>query len=98
MNGRPTITISKHCVSNYILNYNSLTQIMSGKATKHGRPVRVTGKELTEVEELSAMLDVLVEDLERKGIIHKKEYNRLVAMRLHEISKAKAFEELDEEL
>ena len=44
------------------------------------------------------MLDVLIEELQRSGAINKKEFNRLVAMRLHEISKARAFEELDEEL
>jgi predicted transcriptional regulator YheO len=36
--------------------------------------------------------------LDEKGILDMKEYRRMVAMRLHEISKASAFEELDEEL
>jgi hypothetical protein len=36
--------------------------------------------------------------LDQKGIINKKEYDRTAAMRLHEISKAAAIEELDEEL
>jgi hypothetical protein len=72
---------------------------MSRKATKrNGQPARVTGKELTEVEEVTVMLDVLIEELQRRGTIDKKEYNRLVVMRLHELSKARAFEELDEEL
>lgn len=72
---------------------------MSGKTSRRDRPsARVTGKELTEVEEITVMLDILVEELQRRGIIDKKEFNRLVAMRLHEISKARAFEELDEEL
>jgi hypothetical protein len=72
---------------------------MSRKATKrNGPPARVTGKELTEIEEVTIMLDVLIEELQRRGTIDKKEYNRLVAMRLHELSKARAFEELDEEL
>ena len=72
---------------------------MSGKTSRRDGPsARVTGKELTEVEEITVMLDVLVEELQRRGIIDKKEFNRLVAMRLHEISKARAFEELDEEL
>jgi hypothetical protein len=72
---------------------------MSEKDAKREEPsASVTGKELTEVEEIVAMLDVLIEELQRKGIIDRKEYNRLVAMRLHEISKARAFEELDEEL
>jgi hypothetical protein len=72
---------------------------MSGKTSRRdGPPARVTGKELTEVEEIAVMLDVLIEELQRRGTINKKEFNRLVAMRLHEISKARAFEELDEEL
>jgi predicted transcriptional regulator YheO len=39
-----------------------------------------------------------VEILDEKGILDMKEYRRMVAMRLHEISKAGAFEELDTEL
>jgi len=61
-------------------------------------PKKVTGKELSENEELSARLTVLVEMLDEKGIINSNEYRRRVAMRLHEISKAGAIEELDEEL
>ena len=62
------------------------------------RPKKVTGKELTRLDELSARLTALVELLDEKGIVNKNEYGRVVAMRLHEISKAGAFEELDEEL
>ena len=61
-------------------------------------PKHITGKELSEIEELSARLTTLVEMLDEKGVISKGEYRRIVAMRLHEISKAGAFEELDEEL
>jgi hypothetical protein len=61
-------------------------------------PKKITGKELTEVDELSARITTLVEMLDEKGVINKNEYKRTVAMRLHEISKAAAFEELDEEL
>jgi hypothetical protein len=61
-------------------------------------PKKITGKELSETEELSARLTALVEMLDQNGIINKGEYRRTVAMRLHEISKAGAFEELDEEL
>lgn len=61
-------------------------------------PKKITGKELSEIEELSARLTTLVEMLGEKGIINKGAYRRTVAMRLHEISKAGAFEELDEEL
>jgi len=61
-------------------------------------PKKITGKELNEIEELSARLTTLVEILDEKGILDMKEYRRMVAMRLHEISKAGAFEELDTEL
>ena len=61
-------------------------------------PKKVTGKELSEIEELSARLTTLVEMLGEKGIINEREYRRMVAMRLHEISKAAAIGELDEEL
>jgi predicted transcriptional regulator YheO len=62
------------------------------------QPKKVTGKELSEMEEMSARITTLIEMLDEKGIINKKEYNRIVAMRLHEISKAGAFEQLDEEI
>jgi len=61
-------------------------------------PKKITGKDLNEIEELSARLTTLVEILDEKGILDIKEYRRMVAMRLHEISKAGAFEELDTEL
>lgn len=61
-------------------------------------PKKVTGKELSEIEELSARLTALVEMLDEKGVLSQKEYQRTVAMRLHEISKAAAIEELEEEL
>lgn len=59
---------------------------------------KTTGRELTRVDEIGAQLATLVELLDQKGIISKGEYDRTVAMRLHEISKATAFEELDEEI
>ena len=58
----------------------------------------VTGKELTPFDELSARLNTVVEMLNDKQIINKKEYERIVAMRLHELSKALAFEDMDEEI
>jgi len=61
-------------------------------------PKKVTGKELSDVEELSARIITLVEMLHEKGIVNKKEYDRTLAMRLHEISKAGAFAGLNEEL
>ena len=58
----------------------------------------VTGRELNLAEEIGIRLDILVELLHDKGIINKKELESRVAMHLHEISKATAFEEMDEEL
>lgn len=59
---------------------------------------RVTGKDLTELEELDIKLDTLVSLLSEKGIVSKREYDNNVMMRLHETSKAKSFEDLDEEI
>jgi predicted transcriptional regulator YheO len=77
----------------------------TGSHREHGaegddlvEPKKITGKDLNEIEELSARLTTLVEMLDEKGILNVKEYRRMVAMRLHEISKASALEELDEEL
>ncbi len=58
----------------------------------------ITGKELKSEEEFRTQLNVLVELLDEKGLISKKEYQRKVSMRLHELSKALAFEEMDEEI
>jgi predicted transcriptional regulator YheO len=71
----------------------------SGRGEQEPRSARITtGRELTEVEEISARLSALVNLLAERGILNVKEYERIVAMRLHEISKATAFEELDDEL
>ncbi len=59
---------------------------------------KITGKELSSLDEFCIRLDILVELLDNKGILNKKEYERISTMRLHEISKARAFEDLDEEL
>jgi hypothetical protein len=59
---------------------------------------KVTGKELTVSEEISTRLSTFVGLLIDKGIINKREYESRVVMHLHEISKATAFEEIDEEL
>jgi hypothetical protein len=59
---------------------------------------RITGKELKSEEEFRIQLSVLVELLDEKRLINKKEYQRIVSMRLHESSKALAFEEMDEEI
>jgi ribosome assembly protein YihI (activator of Der GTPase) len=73
----------------------------SGSRDKRGpRESRrnVTGKELNLLEEIDTRLNTLVELLQDKGVINKREYQSRVAMHLHEISKATAFKELDEEL
>lgn len=59
---------------------------------------KITGKELKSEEEFRIQLSVLVELLDEKRLINKKEYQRIVSMRLHESSKALAFEEMDEEI
>jgi hypothetical protein len=59
---------------------------------------KITGKELEPDEELRVQIDTLVEMLDSKGIINKKEYQRTVSMRLHETSKALAFEVIGEDL
>lgn len=58
----------------------------------------IKGKELDQIEELSIKIDLLVELLSEKGIINKKGYTNNLMMRLHETSKAKTFEEMDEEI
>jgi hypothetical protein len=63
-----------------------------------GKSKVVTGKELDQLEELSIRLDTLIDLLSEKGIVSKKEYTSNVMMHLHETSKAKGFEELDEEI
>jgi predicted transcriptional regulator YheO len=59
---------------------------------------KVTGRDLSLAEETGTRLNTLVEILHDKGIINKKELESRVAMHLHEISKATAFEQMDEEV
>ncbi|HET8848122.1 MAG TPA: hypothetical protein VF248_05870 [Nitrososphaeraceae archaeon] len=59
---------------------------------------KITGKELLLQDELNIKITTLIELLESKGILNNGEFARLTAMRLHEISKARAFEDLDEEI
>ena len=63
-----------------------------------GTSKKVTGRELSLSEETNIRLNMLLELLQDKGIINTKEYESRVAMHLHEISKATAFKEMDEEL
>jgi hypothetical protein len=71
---------------------------LSSNNDNQNKTKAVTGKELDQLEELSIRLDTLIELLSRKGIVSKREYTSNVMMRLHEVSKAKAFEGLDEEI
>ena len=59
---------------------------------------KITGRELEPDEELRVQINTLIEMLDSKGIINKKEYQRTLSMRLHETSKALGFEELGEEI
>ena len=59
---------------------------------------KITGKELSSQDEFDIKLDTLIELLETKGILSKREFERISRMRLHEISKARAFEDLNEEI
>lgn len=59
---------------------------------------KITGKELTSEDEFTIKLETLIEILDSKGILRKNEFERTFSMRLHEISKARAFEDLDEEI
>jgi hypothetical protein len=59
---------------------------------------KITGKELSSQDEVNIKLDTLVELLVSKGILSRREFERMSTMRLHEISQARAFEDLDEEI
>ena len=56
----------------------------------------IESNEIDPLEELSIRIDTLVELLSDKGIINKKGYINNVMMRIHESSKAKSFDELEE--
>jgi hypothetical protein len=59
---------------------------------------KATGRELSINEETSIRLNTLIELLHDRAVINRKELESRIAMHLHEISKATAFEEMDEEL
>jgi len=65
---------------------------------KESTKKKITGKELSSQDEVNIKLDALVELLVRKGILSRREFESMSTMRLHEISKARAFEDLDEEI
>ena len=56
----------------------------------------IESNEIDPLEELSIRINTLVELLSDKGIINKKGYINNVMMRIHESSKAKSFDELEE--
>ena len=56
---------------------------------------KITGKELSSLDEFNIKLVTLIELLDNKGIINKKEFERVSTMKLHEISKARAFREFN---
>jgi hypothetical protein len=56
----------------------------------------VEANEIDPLEELSIRIDTLVELLSDKGIINKKGYINNVMMRIHESSKAKSFDDMEE--
>ena len=59
---------------------------------------KITGKELSLQDELNIKLEALIEMLDYKGLLSKKEFERMASMKLHEISKARAFEDLEQEM
>ena len=59
---------------------------------------KITGKELSLQDELNIKLEALVEILDNKGVLSKKEFERRASMKLHEISKARGFEDLEQEI
>ena len=77
-----------------MIQHNSTTDNIESLGTDR----KITGKELKFEEEFRIQLSVLVELLDEKSLINKNEYQRIVSMRLHELSKALAFEEMDEEM
>jgi hypothetical protein len=56
----------------------------------------VESNKIESLEELSIRIDTLVELLSNKGIINKKAYINNVMMRIHESSKAKSFDDMEE--
>jgi hypothetical protein len=84
---------------NSLKNHSPRKENLERSSSSHLNKGRiVTGKELDQIEELNIKLDTLVGLLSEKGVVSKREYSSNVMMRLHEMSKAKSFEDLDEEL
>jgi hypothetical protein len=84
---------------NSLKNHSPRKENLDHSSSGHLNKGRVvTGKELDQLEELNIKLDTLVGLLSEKGVVSKREYTSNLMMRLHEMSKAKSFEDLDEEL
>lgn len=64
--------------------------------SKNTIKVAKESNELDLLEELNIRIDTLVELLSDKGIINKKGYINNVMMRIHELSKAKSFDDMEE--
>ena len=56
------------------------------------------GKDFGQLEELTMKLDTLIDLLSEKGIITKKQFDNNIMMRMHESSKARGFEDFEEEI
>ena len=81
----------------YLINEPSKkNSIATSKNDKNKAKEVVESNELDPLEELHIRIDTLVELLSDKGIINKKGYINNVMMRIHESSKAKSFDNLEE--
>ena len=56
------------------------------------------GKDFGQLDELTMKLDTLIDLLSEKGIITKKQFDNNIMMRMHESSKARGFEDFEEEI
>jgi len=81
----------------YLINESSKKNSTEySKNDKNKAIETVESNELDPLEELNIRIDTLVELLSDKGIINKKGYINNVRMRIHESSKAKSFDNLEE--
>ncbi len=58
----------------------------------------IKGKDFGQLEELTMKLDTLIDLLSEKGIITKKQFDNNIMMRMHESSKARGFEDFEQEI
>ena len=83
----------KHLLFRYLLVSE---KDVAGSSKHPFRSEENASKELTELEEISARINTLIDMLHEKGVLNKKVYERTLAMRLHEISKATVFSEMSD--